>query len=424
MSSLSRLLASVDASTVSVSIHISWSAANAELRAQAREMLQIWPWLHAIEQDAPHSQFEHMRHLTLAALASSSPPAWLIFSDDDDLWSPRRAELFLSECSNAPTNLRAVLCRRKARPGPTAGKVQLQPSGLAPSRASADVCDPAAAHDVSALLTSGRAVLCDSHNYVEQYEQGEARNAFHRAEYFDYAVRLEALAAFVRTAPTALLAHKLCDLAFTSWLKDMCPPRPFLPSPAGEWVYWYGQAHGSSSASQGLEVQAEERRLARRVRDASLFGSDEACAAFLAMLRQRLEQELVLLRGRLHPPVIAGLVPLQLVEGACTRQAEAVIRGHVLGTGAGATTDSWSAARIPRLQAWAQQQCRGPIASRLLAMLDFEALIDLKSFEVLPVSKACRSREEILGRLSAANALPPNPGLLRRGEMVPSSSPC
>ena len=45
---------------------------------------------------------------------------------------------------------------------------------------------------------------------------------------------------------------------------------------------------------------------------------------------------------------------------------------------------------------------RGGADPRLLALLDFEAVVDLKTCEVTHVGTTRRSREEILGALSAA----------------------
>jgi hypothetical protein len=190
----------------------------------------------------------------------------------DDLWSPRRTELFADETTaNARTSARCIICRRKARPAPAA-TLQLQPAanGIARQQPLSDVppsrAEPTNAAEVGALLEAGLGVLCDSEKVRLVAGQGESPNAFHRSEYFDYAVRSTALAAFVRLAPPGLLRHKLCDLAWTRWLKDGAPPPSFLPRAADEWVYWYGQALGQHSASQEVDVLPDERRLAKRVR--------------------------------------------------------------------------------------------------------------------------------------------------------------
>ena len=414
LASLRRLLASIDAQLPSPPrVHLSWSCGDESLREHIRQSLQ-YSWLSPIEQPTPHSQFEHLQKLANAC-AESSPPAWIFFSDDDDLWSPHRTQIFAAECQSAPPSLRAVLCRRKARPAPVGARPML-PSGVAPPRIdpNATLDAPEDATDVDALLATGRAVLCDTEKAKLVSLAGEGgAGSFDRAEYFDFALRFAALRAFVSLAPPALLKHKLCDLGFTSWLRDVCPPRSFLPSgsAATEWVYWYGQALGAQSASQEVDVLPEERKLAKQLRPASsgLFETDEACAAFLAVLRQRVEQELVQLRSRMNPPAINGLVPMQLLDSACIRQADAVVHG--------AAAPSWPPAALPRLQSWARKQCRGPICERLLGLLDFEAVVDLQSLAVTAVRRSARSREEILGGLSAAGALP-HQALLRPGELM------
>lgn len=152
---LRNLFASIEAQTTPIPVHLSWSA-SVELQTHVRDLVRNRPWLRSIEQATPHSQFEHFHQLVLSLVAT--PPQWLIFSDDDDLWSVRRAELFAKECADA-TKSRVVLCRCKARPAPTVGVRQLQPTGFAPSKASPrDVCEPGSADDVDALLATGRAV--------------------------------------------------------------------------------------------------------------------------------------------------------------------------------------------------------------------------------------------------------------------------
>ena len=43
-------------------------------------------------------------------------PKWVMFSDDDDIWSEYRTELYAQQCVRAPPSVRAVLCRRKSVP--------------------------------------------------------------------------------------------------------------------------------------------------------------------------------------------------------------------------------------------------------------------------------------------------------------------
>ena len=49
----------------------------------------------------------------LARAHAERPPAWVMFSDDDDLWSERRVATYASECAAAAPTTQALLCRRK-----------------------------------------------------------------------------------------------------------------------------------------------------------------------------------------------------------------------------------------------------------------------------------------------------------------------
>ena len=50
----------------------------------------------------------------LAKVHASSPPAWVIFSDDDDIWDERRAAIYACECAAAPSSTETLLCQWKA----------------------------------------------------------------------------------------------------------------------------------------------------------------------------------------------------------------------------------------------------------------------------------------------------------------------
>ena len=335
--------------------------------------------------------------------------------DDDDLWSPRRCRVIQERCQMAPrSHLNAMLCRRKARPS----RRGVEPSGAA---------------GVRALLSSGDAVLCDSDRCVPT-ARGEPIGAFHRAEYFDFVVRFDLLHAWVRLAPASLLHHKLCDLGFVQFVRDCTPNllsfEPVDDGPGGggsttadpEWVYWYGAALGSESVSQELDLLPEERALASRVRDPSLFETDAACAGFLMALRQRLEQEMVMLRSRIGGRAGGrgsgarprGLIPRQLVESACHNQVETLV-GAAARSGLKAI-GTWPPQALPRLRAWAFAQASGPLAERLLRLFDFEAVVDLRTMELTPVCTS-RSREEIMAGLAAAGGVST---LIRQGDLAPA----
>ena len=223
---LDRLLASIDEQQPSPPppVYMSCSYAEEICRSRASAVVSSdvgpqRPWLRRLDQPSRHSQFEHIARLVNEILTSGRYPQWVIFSDDDDIWSPGRVEAFRAECVDAPRSVRAVLCRRKARP-----------SALRQEASSR--IEPLDAAEVTALLASGAVSLCDSAKNALQAGRGVSPMAYHRSEYFDFAVRFEALASFVRRVPAGLLRHPLCDLGFTRWLRDHGEVRTFLPRPS------------------------------------------------------------------------------------------------------------------------------------------------------------------------------------------------
>ena len=377
---LRRLLHSIDQQTPRPpTVHISWYAADAHVREAARLLLhQERSWLRHMEQATAHSQFQHIARLVRALREGKAPPRWICFSDDDDMWSPHRAKLLRHQCAKADAaGATVVLCRRKARPQPAAcvGAVRSPPQ------------EPQDAQEVQLLLRKGIAELTDANEASDENGAGASRRgdaAFHKAELFDFAVRFEVLANFVRAAPKGLLSHRLCDLGFVRWLRDHCgPTHTFLPSLPTEFVYWYGMFLGTGSASH-VAIQPEEHELA--LSHGRLFATVEKAAEFLAILRERLEQELVMLRGSDvgAPGGSIGIAPKQLIEAMCERQVQLLVT---------ATRRHFSAAALPRVSAWALEQARGPVARRLLGLLEFGALVCTRTLAVERVCSRLSDRE-------------------------------
>lgn len=86
---------------------ISWSAGSEELARRVRSLLtELVPEHVALEQPHAHSQFEHYRELaafvaTQTCHRASRRDVWVGFSDDDDLWHPRRLETFYAGLADA-----------------------------------------------------------------------------------------------------------------------------------------------------------------------------------------------------------------------------------------------------------------------------------------------------------------------------------
>jgi hypothetical protein len=105
-------------------LHVSWSAASVEVASAVRAVRDAT--LHAYsahrgtlkmtEQPERKSQFEHLRELCRSVSASEGRPAWVYFTDDDDVWSESRHALFLSACRAADAPTCVLTCTRKARP--------------------------------------------------------------------------------------------------------------------------------------------------------------------------------------------------------------------------------------------------------------------------------------------------------------------
>ena len=372
---------------------VSWHATADAGREGARRVLDEAPWLRcSVEHAAPRTQFEHLA--ALVARCSDAPPAWVIFSDDDDLWAPTRSRLFAAECRRIDArrgggDRPVVLCRRKARPHLNAT------NGTAPR-----VEEPSDASDVRALLRAGLAALTDTER-VERCRassdvgSGETREAYHRAEYFDFAVRFALLREFVHAAPRGVLAHKLCDLGFVRWLRARAEHRAesihhFLPSDPADFVYWYGMFVGGASVSQEVDVSADDEAIAARYRDPALFRTDRLAARYLAVLRERLGQELLQLRAADLGTSGDGIAPKQLIDVICERQANAVLA---------AAARSWPANALPALRAWGLEVARGPLVSQLLRRLEFEAVVCTRTLAVETLRDGGGTHEQILARI-------------------------
>ena len=346
-------------------VAISWSA-TAELAASVREVLSRSEAsglpLQQLEQREPHSQFEHLRALT--ELHAVRPPSWILFSDDDDLWSERRHALYARECERAPFAVRTVLCRRKMCP-----------------RYGVRGAMPVDAREARAMMRGGFARYTDA-----DLRDGLHEDEHNMAEYFDFAVRYEVLARFFAEMPRTVTRHRYCDLgfAFLCNVRDGTSVR-FMPSDDAEFVYFYARGNRPGGASNTSALSADEERVvqAEATRAASLVGGERGglaatlTAAEMAklLLQQALgaiEQEMVKLR------VTGGVLPLQLVQAACTHQAAVVLQSHQID--------------LPQLAdrlgvdtpigGWLAEAARGPLRDLALTKFRFEALVDWHSWSV------------------------------------------
>ena len=96
---LERVLRSISAQLgTPPPLSVSWSCEPA-LAPRVRSILATAAAgvsLRQLEQPHKTSQFEHYR--ALAALHAPAPPVWVMFTDDDDIWSERRTAIYERQC--------------------------------------------------------------------------------------------------------------------------------------------------------------------------------------------------------------------------------------------------------------------------------------------------------------------------------------
>jgi hypothetical protein len=143
------------------------------------------------------SQYQHFRKALTAFerdRGGNSPvPAWLLFTDDDDLWHPQRVRLTRCACSavtaSGPSAARSEVCALSFG-------VYAYPL----DEAAREAKGPA---DVDRLIASRQAGLW-----------------LGSSEIFQYAVRPAFLARFLCETPAAVLAHSLCDVRYAQWMRQ------------------------------------------------------------------------------------------------------------------------------------------------------------------------------------------------------------
>ena len=146
-----------------------------------------------LQQSARLSQYEHLRRALERAQAEmpagQAASTWLSFSDDDDLWHPRRIELIRHACVQHP-DAQALAFGIYAHPVD-------------------DACREAAtAQDVDKALDrrQGGLFLCAS-------------------EIFQFAVRPHVLQAFFTAEPASVIRHKFADVRFSQYLRHQMGQR-------------------------------------------------------------------------------------------------------------------------------------------------------------------------------------------------------
>lgn len=187
-------------------LYLSWSAQSAELMSSATTALatmQLPFRLVLLPQRQPQrlSQYEHLSHALAGAERESTrrraAATWLVFSDDDDLWHPRRTSLVRLACAAATANIEAIVFPIYAYP-------------LDERAQAARTCA-----EVDACLSQRSAALW-----------------LGPCEVFQFAVRPGLLRRFLATEPPAVLRHRFADVRFAQYVRQQHKRHVQVPSAA------------------------------------------------------------------------------------------------------------------------------------------------------------------------------------------------
>ena len=181
-------------------LYVSWYAIDEALACATQELLSrtVLPLrVRTMRQARRLSQYQHFRKALTAFErdrgGNSTVPAWLLFTDDDDLWHPQRVRLTRRACSavtaSGPSAARSEVCALSFG-------VYAYPL----DEAAREAKGPA---DVDRLIASRQAGLW-----------------LGSSEIFQYAVRPAFLARFLCETPAAVLDHSLCDVRYAQWMRQ------------------------------------------------------------------------------------------------------------------------------------------------------------------------------------------------------------
>ena len=181
-------------------LYVSWYATDEALACATQELLSraVLPLrVRTMRQARRLTQYQHFRKALTAFErdhgGNSPVPAWLLFTDDDDLWHPQRVHLTRRACSavtaSGPSAARSEVCA-----------ISFGVYAYPLDEAAQEAKGPA---DVDRLIASRQAGLW-----------------LGSSEIFQYAVRPAFLARFLCAAPAAVLAHTLCDVRFAQWMRQ------------------------------------------------------------------------------------------------------------------------------------------------------------------------------------------------------------
>lgn len=247
---LRRLLRSVQEQTYPVPLLLSWSVEDSlDVGAQTQDVLDEFAAsgvLHAMPcLRGRRSQFQHYARLrnTLRRHVTPEDNPWVFFSDDDDLWHPRRAEEFLTAIEDRPKGEDVVYSRVHASPG------------LAPR-----LPFTATADDVTAMEAEGQLRVSIGPEKAEPGLFGTSSG-----EYFDAAAAFRVFDTFFEQHNDAVISNRFADIRFrTFMLKWLGGVYRFLPKGARNsaggndrgqmpWMYFYDRPTTAYTTPPGPE---------------------------------------------------------------------------------------------------------------------------------------------------------------------------
>eukprot|EP01065_Artemidia_motanka_P036025 TRINITY_DN43921_c0_g1_i1.p1 TRINITY_DN43921_c0_g1~~TRINITY_DN43921_c0_g1_i1.p1 ORF type:complete len:406 (+),score=101.45 TRINITY_DN43921_c0_g1_i1:41-1219(+) len=279
-------------------VFASISASEAALQREAVGLFSSQRWRGGVEtfvlpQPEPRSQFEHFDALRSEVARTVPDDAWLLFSDDDDLWHPLRTLLFAQGVVRAlrerPRDVTSVVvpvyCRNSGEIDnlPTAGELHVSPSV------------------VERLIGQG---------HIERvaWSPQNAVNVPH-LECWLHAVQPPVFRRFMDGTTAAQRKHKFCDFLFSAFFRRQwgAGGRTLYSVPAypSVWSYFHRQhAHQITKVFWEKEpVTAADRALAAEMLPPPAPGQQERLWQHAANLRQ--DSEMLVLTGETEPGVVA-----------------------------------------------------------------------------------------------------------------------
>lgn len=255
-------------------VYVAWhatSALQARLRvdlAQAGERCKAASLtFEAIESPVSRPPFEHLKTTLGGALAAAPASAWVVLPERGELWSPNRADAWLSALRAASVDFRvlAVSCRRRAQPAVNKSDRLMEPTEAAA---------------VAIAIESGASIACDAAPRLA-----------------DHAVRAIVLRGFLEGESLAVLRHHLCASRILYRLSHTFGKKvkEFVPAEAGEWMRWAPFEDEDLGRSQNVEDaefdESTGQELWQGLRHAvsQKLSNEESAVALIRALRRAVE---------------------------------------------------------------------------------------------------------------------------------------